>query len=156
MAENRVQAFTSASPVTLYELTSESEVSSDWDPDSPDVPEPHKENFTALWDTGATNSVISQAVVDACGLLPIGFTEVFHVDGSHIAEVYLVNITLPNSIPFPNVRVAKAEIPGADLIIGMDVISQGDFAITNQNGGTKFTFRTPSIEDIDFAADLHN
>ena len=154
MQEGQVYAFTTASPVTLYELTNEYYVSMDWDTESPDATEPYRETFTALWDTGAINSVISQVVVDACGLLPMGLTRVFHVDGSYIAEVYLVNITLPSEIMLPNLTVSKAEIPGADLLIGMDIISQGDFAVTNQNGGTKFTFRIPSIQDIDFVADF--
>lgn len=154
MRDIPVYAFTTASPVTLFELTNECEVNGSWDPDNPNDWEPRRETFTALWDTGATNSVISQVVVDACGLLPIGFTEVFHVDGSYTSEVYLVNITLPSDITLSNLSVAKADIPMADILVGMDIISQGDFAITNRNGGTKFTFRTPSIEDIDFAADL--
>jgi len=32
----------------------------------------------------------------------------------------------------------------------MDIITQGDFAVTNHNGVTKFSFRTPSMEHIDF------
>lgn len=154
MQGNPVYAFTTASPVTLFELTNECEVTGGWDPDNPDEREPGREKFTALWDTGATNSVISQVVVDACELLPIGFTEVFHVDGSYLSEVYLVNITLPSDFTVSNLSVAKADIPLADILVGMDIISLGDFAISNQNGGTKFTFRIPSIEDIDFAADL--
>ena len=154
MQEAQVFAFTTASPITLYELTNECDVSMDWDPESPDVPEPHGETFIALWDTWATNSVISQVVVNVCGLFPIGLTRVSHVDGSYTAEVYLVNITLPSEVMLPNLTVTKAEIPGADILIGMDIISQGDFAVTNQNSGTKFTFRIPSVEDIDFVEDL--
>ena len=153
MQENRVYSFTTASPETLFELTNECEVSSRRDPDRPDDPEPRREIFTALWDTGATNSVISQVVVDACELTPVGFTEVFHVDGSYLAEVYVVNVTLPSNFTISNLSVVKADIPLADILVGMDIISQGDFAITNQNGGTKFTFRIPSIEDIDFVED---
>ena len=154
MQENPVYAFTTASPVTLFELTNECEATGSWDPDNPNDGEPRREMFTALWDTGANSSVISQVVVDACGLLPIGYTEVFHVDGSYLSEVYIVDITLPSDLTLSNLSVAKADIPMADILIGMDIISQGDFAITNQNGGTKFTFRVPSIEDIDFAAEL--
>ena len=32
----------------------------------------------------------------------------------------------------------------------MDIISHGDFAVTNQNNKTTFSFRLPSTEDIDF------
>jgi len=33
----------------------------------------------------------------------------------------------------------------------MDIISKGDFAITNLSNKTKFSFQTPSTNDIDFA-----
>ncbi len=32
----------------------------------------------------------------------------------------------------------------------MDIISQGDFAVTNHGGTTKFSFRIPSQKHIDF------
>ena len=32
----------------------------------------------------------------------------------------------------------------------MDIISKGDFTVTNDNGKTVFTFRYPSLECIDF------
>ena len=32
----------------------------------------------------------------------------------------------------------------------MDIISRGDFAVTNKNGKTTYSFRMPSIEQIDF------
>ena len=65
-------------------------------------------------------------------------------------DTYLVNITLPNGVRFPGVRVSEGKIAGADILIGMDIISSGDFALTNRDGKTTFTFRYPSIADIDF------
>ena len=38
-----------------------------------------------------------------------------------------------------------------DVVIGMDVICNGDFAITNQDDKTTFSFRIPSEVEIDFA-----
>jgi len=32
----------------------------------------------------------------------------------------------------------------------MDIIGMGDFSVTNCNGSTKFSYRTPSIEHIDY------
>ena len=107
--------------------------------------------FVAIWDTGATGSVITQAVVDACGLAPTGITTVHHVHGSEQAETYLVNIALPQNVIFPGVRVTKGVLAGnADILIGMNIINKGDFAVTNLNGLTKFSFRLPSKVHIDF------
>jgi hypothetical protein len=36
------------------------------------------------------------------------------------------------------------------MLIGMDVINYGDFAISNYNGKTTFSFRMPSLMKIDF------
>ena len=107
--------------------------------------------FEAIWDTGATHSAITQAVIDACGLGPTGITKVRHVAGEKLVETYLVNIGLPNNVAVYNVRATKAELtPGSDILIGMDIMSRGDFAVTNFGGTTKFSFRVPSVEHIDF------
>jgi len=107
--------------------------------------------FKAIWDTGATSCVITQAVVDKCKLAPTGMTRVYGVHGPEVTETYLVNIYLPNNVLFPNAHVIKAkEIRGADMLIGIDVINTGDFAVTNFNGRTKFSFRFPSLAHIDF------
>ncbi len=39
---------------------------------------------------------------------------------------------------------------GADVLIGMDIITQGDVAITNLGGNTVFSFRIPSQKQVDF------
>lgn len=36
------------------------------------------------------------------------------------------------------------------LLIGMDIIGLGDFAVTNANDKTTFSFRIPSVREIDF------
>ncbi|MEK6212225.1 MAG: hypothetical protein AABM64_18015 [Pseudomonadota bacterium] len=113
---------------------------------------PPATQFDAIWDTGATNSCVTQTVVDACGLTPIGVAEVHGVQGSTFEDVFLVNIYLPNNVAFGGVRVTKAKLTGAEILIGMDVINQGDFAVTNMNGRTKFSFRVPSMQEIDFVA----
>ena len=35
-------------------------------------------------------------------------------------------------------------------LIGMDIINRGDFAVSNRDGATTFSFRIPSIESFDF------
>ena len=118
-----------------------------------DEPRSRLQSFTAVWDTGATHSVISLSVVDACGLELSGFTRVYQVQDSYRAATYIVNIELPNGLVVPDIRVAASSMLGAeDVLIGMDIIGYGDFAISHTNGNTKFTFRYPSTADIDFTA----
>jgi hypothetical protein len=107
-------------------------------------------SFNAIWDTGATSSVITQQVVDRCCLKPIGMAEVAHAVGKELAEVYFVNIGLPNGVAFMFIRAIKGKLVSGDVLIGMDIISQGDFAVTNKDNKTVFSFRMPSVECIDF------
>jgi hypothetical protein len=58
------------------------------------------------------------------------------------------NSPVPGKINFPNFEVTESELnsPDIDLLIGMDIIQQGDFLITNANGKTAFSFCTPSLK----------
>ncbi len=102
--------------------------------------------FKGIWDTGATSSVITQKVVEELGLQPIGMTQVSHAHGKTVAEVYLVNISLPNGVAFAGITVTKGDLATNDVLIGMDIIGQGDFAVSNHNNRTTFSYRAPSVE----------
>lgn len=119
-----------------------------------EVDRPSLERFEAIWDTGATDCVISQDVVDRCHLKPITMTQVQGVHGVAMAEVYLVNMRLPNGIMFRNVRVTKGDLGSAHALIGMNIITLGDFSITNKGGVTVFSFRYPSQASVDYVKEL--
>ena len=117
------------------------------------APDEAFKEFGALWDTGATSSAITGAVVAECGLKPVGRVKVFHAgieDEPDETDAYVVDIGLPNRVVVPGVRVSRSGFKGGDVLIGMDIITAGDFAITHPNGKTQFTFQTPSQADIDF------
>ncbi len=147
MTQRRDSAFTVTSNFGLLSvLTSPCTIS-----DATEAPGDGGRSFTAIWDTGATNSVITQAVVDACGLVATGMERVYNVTGSAAQETYLVTIELPNRSRYTPVRVTRGNLQGeADVLIGMDIITTGDFAVTNFGGITTFSFRFPSLEHIDF------
>lgn len=114
------------------------------------------QKFNAIWDTGATNSVITENVVKKCGLSQIDFTQSHTASGIRTSKVFLVSLRIPNNIIFPSVRVTDGNIAGGvDILIGMDIISKGDFAISNFQGKTVFTFRMPSIELTDYVTNSH-
>lgn len=119
--------------------------------DSARPPANAPKEFQAVWDTGATNSVITENVIAQCQLKPTGIADVYTPQGSQRTPTYLVGIFLPNHVVFPSVRVSKGTLPSPhDVLIGMDIIGSGDFAVTNKDGKTVFSFRIPSIEIIDF------
>lgn len=107
----------------------------------------------AIWDTGATGTVITRRMVQAAGLQPISMTMTHGVHGEQMANVFLVALRLPSEVVFQRLRVTEGVLgPGVDILIGMDVIGMGDFALTNVGGKTTFSFRLPSMERIDFGA----
>lgn len=114
---------------------------------------PEINQFEGLWDTGASGTVISKNVVDQLGLKPIGKSKVFHANGESIVNVYAINLFLPNQVAFQFVKVTEGVLSGFDLLIGMDIITMGDFSITNVAGKTTFSFRVPSVKEVDFVTE---
>jgi len=108
-------------------------------------------SYKALWDTGATGSVISSATAKKMNLIPTGQTKVNTASQKNVlTNTYVVDIILPNSVRFIDVLVSEGTLSGMDMLIGMDIISQGDFSISNFKGNSCFSFRVPSKEKIDF------
>jgi len=98
--------------------------------------------------------MVSKRVVEDLGLEAEGFTNVLHVGGkSENIPRYFVNLVLFTEVHFPRVSVAEGILLGNDVLIGRDIINRGDFAVSNKNGATSFSFRVPSIAEFDFAAE---
>ncbi|HEX3915527.1 MAG TPA: retropepsin-like aspartic protease [Steroidobacteraceae bacterium] len=117
-------------------------------------PAPPGKQYVAIWDTGATGSVISQKVIDECGLKQTGLTQVQGVNAITIEPTFLVSIRLPNNVGFQEVQVTRGTLGhGNDVLIGMDIITTGDFVITNKDGFTWWSFCWPSHRRTDYVAE---
>lgn len=114
------------------------------------VKHPPITNVTAIWDTGAEMSSISEKIVQAMGLVPVGRAKNYTAGGEIDVNIYVINILLPCNVSFAMIPVTGNDLGDADMLIGMDIISQGDFAVTNVGGKTTFSFRIPSVERIDY------
>jgi hypothetical protein len=106
----------------------------------------------ALWDTGANRSCVSARLAERLNLFKIDTADTSGINGVFSSFVYLVDIILPNMISVRNVRVAEfIDDNDFDVIIGMDIITCGDFAISNYGRKTVVSFRVPSQNPhIDF------
>ena len=105
----------------------------------------------SLWDTGASVTLISTRVAKVLGLTSIGKSGVSgYNEGVDVKNTYCVHIGLPTGDIVTNVMALEFDNDEYDVIIGMDVICKGDFAITNLNGKTTFSFRIPSEKEIVF------
>lgn len=98
----------------------------------------------ALWDTGATTSGLSQDLINRIGLSPIKRGIISNgVTGEFSTDVYRISISINDFWSCGGIQAIRYVLDDCDLIIGMDVISQGDFAVKNVNGKTVMTFRYP-------------
>lgn len=111
--------------------------------------------YVAIWDTGASASVITVKVANDLGLQPVGMTEVHTAGGRRNCNIYLVDIELPNGIHISNVQVTEADMTTQDVLIGMDIVGLGDLAISNYQGKTSLSFRIPSVAKIDFVEEAN-
>ena len=109
------------------------------------------ENCVGLWDTGARCSSISFRIVEKLDLLPVDTCVLSTANGYVKANMYQIDLHLPNNVIIQDMKVTCSDIGNdTDILIGLDVIYRGDFSITNVNGYTTFTFRVPSICEIDY------
>ena len=145
------QAFTSKYKGIVGQIISTCEVSDFIEDLSQDF---SMTTFHALWDTGATCSAISKDAAEKLNLEPVSKVTVSHADGQSMVNVYDISLALPNETLFQFVRVTECTLSGFDLLIGMDIISEGDFSISNKDGKTTFSFRIPSYKEIDFVSEL--
>ncbi len=150
-------AITSISNGGLFrDIRTECHVTRGYDPLTEQV-ECNDKIFTAIWDTGATNSVITRRLVEICNLKPVAVVKVKGVHGpSVLRSAYFINITtLPNNFMFSEIKVIEGDLSEKeDILIGMDIITLGDFSITNKNGISCFSFRVPSQHHIDYVDDV--
>lgn len=133
-------------------IISEVKVFPGFDPaEFPQVPDRVFEG-RALWDTGATNSLITSAVVAQLGLVATGRVNVSHAAGISEANTYVVSLMLQNNVLVGGITAVETHDGVGDfgVIIGMDIITLGDFSITNLGGKTWMTFRQPSRSHVDY------
>lgn len=150
------RAFTARAKGIQRDLRSTCEVCAATSPEVMNSPaRPKMLQVNAIWDTGATGSCITQNVVDALHLIPVGKRKISTANGENIADVYNINIGLPNGVGFTYIQVTCTPIGGADMLIGMDMIMEGDLCITNKNGDSKFTFQIPSSHDTDYVEEIN-
>ena len=109
--------------------------------------------YKAIWDTSAQCSVITKKVVVDLHLKSIGIMLIHGVTGIAYQRSYIITISINEGIIFPTLTGIPScrKLPsGYDILLGMDIIQWGDFAVTNFEDKTVFSFRVPSQECIDF------
>jgi len=116
---------------------------------------PIHRKYIGLWDTGATGSIITRKVINELNLKPTGITLVRNTSGTKYEPMYKINIVLPNSVGISFLDVTEGILTDFDVLIGMDIICKGDFAISNSDEKTVFTFQIPSTHKTDFVQEYN-
>jgi hypothetical protein len=120
---------------------------------------PIKENCIAVWDTGATNSGITELSAQKLKLAPTGRKKVSGLGGTIEKNTYVIDLVLPNNVRFQNLTVTEIENPVDEngnkldvfgILIGMDIIGTGDFTATNFESKTVMSFRIPSQLEVNY------
>ena len=146
------KAFTRKYDSVVQDITTECQISRAFDPHkTPKAHIPKMTNCKALWDTGATNTVISRDMAIKLGLIATSFAKSYHAQGyTDNIPIYYINICLPNGVSFSTLKVSEGILVGTDVLIGMDIIKRGYFCICQKDNKTTFTFQIPSSHDFDF------
>ena len=115
----------------------------------------------SIIDTGCTNTSIPHSVIEFLALIPSGHQKMSAVNKSYVCNFYICSMIIEGQIQIDNAVLmelpqleseSETETPTAneEMILGMDILSKCDFAITNQNGNTEFSMAYPSKRNIDF------
>lgn len=106
----------------------------------------------AIWDTGASGSCITSKAVQLLGLIPYSKLRVLTASGEVYQNVYKVCFHLPHKV---SINLPVTEVPALqnkfEALVGMNIISKGDLAISNYDGRTCLTFRMPSQARTDYS-----
>ena len=99
----------------------------------------------AVWDTGATSSMISATAAKKLGLAPHGLVQIAGVHGVSNAKCYHVDIAFGNGFCIPRIKVSEAsDFGGFDVLVGMDIIGRGKMYIDGANGSLRVCFQFPA------------
>ncbi len=107
----------------------------------------------AIWDTGATHSVISERLAVRLNVSRTGKIRAVNANATHHCDTCFVNIRLPGEIECPPLKVSIQVLQETyDVLIGMDIIGKGDFAVSHHEGRMLFSFRKPPGGCLDFSS----
>lgn len=111
-------------------------------------------SYVAQWDTGAERTCVSQRVVSELGLEQLGCLRLSSPAGVEVVPTYKIVLHLPNNTAVVNYEVPLARFDDCDVdvLVGLDVITNGEFAVGFDGERTQFTFRVPANALPDFCA----
>lgn len=118
--------------------------------------------YPGLIDTGATHTVVSAELAAEMQFQAVSYTE-SNTAGGKVKDVpvYVIDMLslCDGKMLFPNHRVMQMNLTdqvGVEMLIGMDILNQGDFSLTNKGGKTMASFRIPSVHETNYVPEVNN
>lgn len=117
------------------------------------VEAPKSQSFSAVWDTGASGTVVVPKVVRAANLKSRGFRMSSGIDGvTRRRSIYpaCIAMAVSQGIVLHHTEVLMLErddqLGDIDVLIGMDIISAGETLIAKRHDGTVWlTYGEPNM-----------
>jgi predicted aspartyl protease len=108
--------------------------------------------YMAIWDTGATSSAITKHVVDELQLPVVSRGTTTTAAGDISTTGHIIHLWMPHKVVITHcvANCVNLGVLNVDILIGMDVITRGDFSISNYEGKTIMSFREPSMRHVDY------
>ncbi|MCM1170280.1 MAG: retroviral-like aspartic protease family protein [Bacteroides sp.] len=94
----------------------------------------------ALLDTGAEKTAITKELADALSLTKNGEWTFGSANGAFNADTTCVDICMPEKVAFNNFEVGVIPMPGMGMVLGMNIISQGNLSLINTADGLILRF----------------
>jgi hypothetical protein len=100
-----------------------------------------QKKIKALWDTGATDSLIVRDVAKQMGFWHMYDRPVSHINGVDSSSIFLGDICLPGDIWILHKKLLSCNsVHDFDLIVGMDIIAKGRFLIEARDESVEASF----------------
>jgi hypothetical protein len=113
------------------------------------IDKPKYSTENALWDTGATISAITPKLVRELSFIPAGTIAISGITGALDVKFVLAAIQFPDGILRKNIKMAVCDFSQEiNIILGMDIITLGDFQLLHGNNSTVFSFTSPPSTTI--------
>lgn len=97
----------------------------------------------AVWDTGSTTTILSHKLIEQLQTESFRNGDMTGIGGDVSSDTYLVHVAPPTDEVITYIEVMAYDFEDYEAIIGMDVITYGDFQISSIGGKTKFSFKLP-------------
>jgi len=100
--------------------------------------------FRAMWDTGSNATILSTALVRELNPESFGKGGMIGIGGQSEGDTFLMHVSLPTDDVITYQEVYEADLRDYDAIIGMDIITRGNFHLDCDHGETLFSFELPN------------